>query len=103
MNLNAIFDAAYEHAMRQGYPIERDVLRACIEAATQAWPPFAEQELGEIIPYITEKPELLPTEEDDIAPWIAKWRAFFAAQTDWSEQQDEEEDARPPLLCDFGL
>ncbi|HOZ49905.1 MAG TPA: hypothetical protein PLO37_25955 [Candidatus Hydrogenedentes bacterium] len=100
MDLNDVFDRAYENAMRQGYFIDTDVLRACIDAVSRSEPPFEKDELVEALTYIKEKPELLPTSMEDVEAWRRRWTSFFDAAKRWNAEGYRD---IPPLLCDYGL
>jgi hypothetical protein len=105
MNLNDVYDRAYENAMRQGYAIDGDVLRGCINAAAHANPPFKPEQLEEILLYIKENPEMLPTDPAEAPRWGERWAGFFAAQKNWKEttQGAHGEAPPPPLRFHFGL
>ena len=106
MNLNIVYDRAYENAMRQGYTIDGDLLRACIDTAASGVPPFPDDQLEEILLYIKEKTELLPTDPQEVPSWRQKWTGYFKALRAWQGNAGAaaaKESQPPPLLCDFGL
>ena len=106
MNLDLVYDRAYENAMRQGYVIDGDVLRACIDAIAHAEPPFEAEQFEEIMLYIKEKPELLPTDPAEVPAWRRQWVGFFTAYAAWRQAAKTgtgSEAPVAPLLCDFGL
>lgn len=105
MNLNDVFDRAYENAMRQGYVIDSDVLRACIDAIANAQPPYTPEHLEHVFMYIKENSELLPARVEEVRPWKRKWDQFLAAQDAWKRKLHAAPETQdpPPMLCDFGL
>lgn len=105
MDRNDVFDRAFENAMRQGYALDRDILRLCIDTILDSGG-FLPDQCEEIMAYIKEKPELLPTSAPEAPAWRQKWADFFAARAQWAGETQNgaaENAPPPPMLYEYGL